>query len=296
MSSDGVSQTDILGFTSYRKPPSYVPSASVLVQVWCVGLDSVDTLLLRTASVGFVPGRSFVGRALEVGWDVREDVCRRGEWVIGLLDTRKSGALQEFVVIDRHRLHRVPHPGSNGGFSVEEMALVPLCGVVAYRAVSALQAGGDMRVLVLGGEDGAGWMAAEMLKKRGWSVFLRAEPGAVYDAVIDTVGGKDVWTAASERLLVQGRLSQFVTTKGDYPSRAIPTAGDLFRGGLRSFRQVRYMWVCGDIDFSGEDVGNSLGRVIQERIRPVVSKVLMFERADRELGRLSHCAVVRIAD
>ncbi|KAJ7179595.1 hypothetical protein C8R46DRAFT_1325263 [Mycena filopes] len=131
-----------LGFTHYRSPPS-VPKAGVLVQVWAVGLDVVDLRLLgsfgrfvgrtisrRTASdvgsisdksdkdspshaapqVGFIPGRSFVGRVLECGWEVRDEVVRRGEWVVGLLDIRKSGALAEFITVDRHRIHRVPHP------------------------------------------------------------------------------------------------------------------------------------------------------------------------------------------
>ncbi|KAF9004727.1 hypothetical protein BDQ17DRAFT_409584 [Cyathus striatus] len=145
----------VLGFTSHRSPPSQVPSGSVVVQVWAVGVDGIDgrlvgvqvdpvssqspppedikaaqkdtkgdrpkpkrTLSLRAtlgrslstksspstaspssfppslepkkAEVGFIPGRSFVGRVLECGWDVREEVVRRGEWVVGLLDVRKS--------------------------------------------------------------------------------------------------------------------------------------------------------------------------------------------------------------
>ncbi|KAJ7265906.1 hypothetical protein B0H12DRAFT_1100067 [Mycena haematopus] len=60
--------------------------------------------------VGFIPGRSFVGRVLECGWEVRDEVARRGEWVVGLLDIRKSGALAEFITVDRHRIHRVPYP------------------------------------------------------------------------------------------------------------------------------------------------------------------------------------------
>ncbi len=39
--------------------------------------------------VGFVPGRSFVGRVLESGWEVKEEVAKKGDWVIGLLDVRK---------------------------------------------------------------------------------------------------------------------------------------------------------------------------------------------------------------
>ncbi|KAJ7122882.1 hypothetical protein C8R44DRAFT_876078 [Mycena epipterygia] len=155
LASPSHAQPPRLGFTHYRTPPHAVPKASVLVQVWAVGLDAVDLRLLgvhtaaarpeltrsrtqsfgrfvgrtisrRTASdagsisdkdsthappqVGFVPGRSFVGRVLECGWEVRDEVVRRGEWVVGLLDIRKSGALAEFITVDRHRIHRVPHP------------------------------------------------------------------------------------------------------------------------------------------------------------------------------------------
>jgi hypothetical protein len=179
-----------LGFTSYRKPPGYVPSGSVLVQVWAVGIDGIDgklvlggtsgmkerslwpvsadaeelsrsttpvpllsveekekasssttpvmqtpkrSLSLRStlgrfagssgspntspktsptntnytvngsgggggggqptppAGVGYIPGRSFVGRVLECGWEVGEELGKRGEWVAGLLDVKKVG-------------------------------------------------------------------------------------------------------------------------------------------------------------------------------------------------------------
>lgn len=215
----------VLGFTSYRKPPEYVPSGGVLVQVWAVGVDGVDGRLVgvrmmhgggahvsgdvvpspvtaanvdrdpgaaeegrrlnevtpvevnqkvedeskvlgggrdkpqtkgaglgrslslrerlsrsvslgRTAGkeflqqhrrqyspenpsplkassqpqspekqekqtpsgnaagttwpgVGYIPGRSFVGRVVECGWEVRDEVVRKGDWVAGLLDIKK---------------------------------------------------------------------------------------------------------------------------------------------------------------------------------------------------------------
>jgi len=123
-----------LGFTSYRKPPDYVPSSCVLVQVWAVGVDAVDARLvglrvggrssndsLRQANtmnghikkggslrwnfvrstvvpadqelpqplVGYIPGRSFAGRVLECGWGVEDDIVKKGDWVVGLLDVRK---------------------------------------------------------------------------------------------------------------------------------------------------------------------------------------------------------------
>ena len=47
----------------------------------------------KPAEVGFVPGRSFVGRVLEVGWELGDEVIRKGEWVVGLVDVRKVGLI-----------------------------------------------------------------------------------------------------------------------------------------------------------------------------------------------------------
>lgn len=196
--------TSVLGFTSHRKPPEYVPNGSVLVQVWAVGIDGIDGRLIgvrlvsggianlpssavttsnfgdgqngqrmdgpeveaepgmqavkpiskvsglgrslslrerfsrsvslgrsmrtklhrreyspdkfqhstpqRTTTlpekqmllgsaralipgIGHVPGRSFVGRVVECGWEVRDEVVRKGDWVAGLLDVKKVGAV-----------------------------------------------------------------------------------------------------------------------------------------------------------------------------------------------------------
>ena len=78
--------------------------------------------------------------------------------------------------------------------------------------------------------------------------------GEVFDAVLDTVGGKRVWEAAERLLRVCGAGSipsaapssvqnqkrygngQFTTVVGDNPSRVVPSAGDHFRAGLRSWR------------------------------------------------------------
>ncbi|KAJ4472029.1 hypothetical protein J3R30DRAFT_1020235 [Lentinula aciculospora] len=477
----------VLSFTSYRRPPDYIPGGSVLVQVWAVAVDEVDAKLagvvhsrggrassrlnlagrstseregtntspnrpglFRSVSrkhkrsesdnpvgrssagvsriepdVGYIPGRSFVGRVLECGWDVSEDVTRKGEWVVGLLDVRKCGALQEFIVVDRHRVHRVPQPvvptvsdvseesspptrrkpshhqkislstsnspsssrsnslsrpvrppnlNFNPPLTLEEYALLPLCGIFAYRAVRTLayafgkpmpssaeveagplfpatrrrinehEQGSRRRVLVLRGHDGAGAIAVQMLVRRGWRVCVHASflpdsdlveegskeerdymesierrvrrwgaeevvfddgegadkpgegsaweygvaavvrvierligDGDVFDAVLDTVGGKEIWEA-SERLLRNTGVSapdlilpssssssssgmktsilarrkkdtsslanpthgtgQFTTLVGDTPSRPIPTAGDHFRAGLRSMKNT----------------------------------------------------------
>ena len=81
-----------LGFCSRISPPTHVPPHHVLVQVWAVGLDSRDAAIVlkdKQSIPGFIPGRSFVGRAIEIGWEVRGDVVRKGEWVIGLTEVKK---------------------------------------------------------------------------------------------------------------------------------------------------------------------------------------------------------------
>lgn len=439
-----------LGFTSYRKPPDYVSSSSVLVQVWAVGVDGIDARLvglrlgsgqrgdrsrntnLKSRSTSsrwkFVrAGRSFVGRVLECGWEVGEEVVRKGDWVIGLLDIRKAGALAEFIVVDKRRIYRVPHPKmpemsakaigkqperSNStnrvpvwGLTLEELALLPLCGVPAYRAVRTFvyafsasatkeeggltagsarimsspmdnETGKRRHALVLRGHDGVGAMAARMLIAKGWDVSIHApcnyptesdeaeaymsaiedrarswgcnevifddgleqggdegrgaivrvlerlwSEGDVVDAILDTVGGKEVWDVA-ERLLKSpssgpaaanlsksssngsARLAgnkkgskgvaQFTTLVGDSPSRVVPSAGDLFRAGVRSLRmggkpsasgspklddgsntagrtsgrgekRVAYAWVSAaqDVDWEGQDVSESIAAVLR---------------------------------
>ncbi|GLB33283.1 hypothetical protein LshimejAT787_0101670 [Lyophyllum shimeji] len=235
------------------------------------------------AGVGYIPGRSFVGRVLECGWEVEEEMFKRGDWVVGLLELKKCGALTEFIVVDRHRVHRAPYPlmphaglsplshaphviepptdrassstspsrgspappgssdpsplpspsssrSNSGGLpgahvpslsrnqstrqgppvpppSLEELALLALCGIPAYRAIrtfalafsdgspgdrvernleyeepnalynkarakEAYDGARRRRALVLRGHDGPGAMAVQMLVRRGWRVCV----------------------------------------------------------------------------------------------------------------------------
>ncbi len=86
-----------VAFLSHIPPPSYVPSSYVLVQVFAVGLDALDSLIVHekmgngsgSKGLGFIPGRSLVGKVVECGWEVKGDVCKKNDWVFGLLDVRK---------------------------------------------------------------------------------------------------------------------------------------------------------------------------------------------------------------
>lgn len=224
--------------------------------------------------------------------------------------------------------------------SVEELALLPLNALPAHRAVRTLadaivpayfsqtpgsgqaHTGSGSTALILGGHDGPGSMAVQMLSKRGvnlcvqvpWSAVhsrldqgddaaahsadsapanghavvpardrsvrkspqstdslvearLRAwgaqdvcignplevieqlvQQGRAFDAVIDTVGGLDTWTASQKLLLAvsstadQSRKispqTQFTTLVGDNPAKPIPSAQDDLRSGFRSFRRA----------------------------------------------------------
>jgi hypothetical protein len=121
--------------------------------------------------------------------------------------------------------------------------------------------------------------------------------GEAFDAVLDCVGGKNVWEAA-ERLLSltpssspdRASIKQFTTVIGDSPERPIPSALDHYKAGARSRSasivsggnvakekgaktlkrwKVGYSWVnpSQDVDFDGEDVRSSIAGILQARER-----------------------------
>ncbi|KAI0922011.1 hypothetical protein AcW2_006825 [Taiwanofungus camphoratus] len=252
-----------VAFTAHLAPPSFVPSSHVLVQVFAVGLEGLDSLIVQEKvdgwkggskskgtsmrrRKGFIPGRSFVGRTVECGFEVSKEVCRRGDWVIGLLDVRKSGALAEFILVERHRIYRSPQPRSRPislfpprrragtralslppsslassplapkqPLSLEELALLPLCGIPAHRAVRTFadvlasrrsrEAEGRPHALILMGHDGAGAMAAQMLGKRKVRVSVQIPESAVQD-IMSAEGEVDPSEVGYKRERVEGRL------------------------------------------------------------------------------------------
>lgn len=115
-----------VAFTAHVAPPSYVPESHVLVQVHAVGLETLDSLIVHEKSgmgtsgggggkgigggkAGFIPGRSFVGKVIECGWAVREEVCRRGEWVVGLLDVKKVRYFDLYLILSVCRYGMAMH-------------------------------------------------------------------------------------------------------------------------------------------------------------------------------------------
>ncbi|KAG9127197.1 hypothetical protein FRC07_000292 [Ceratobasidium sp. 392] len=168
-----------LGLSSHISPPQKVQSSQVIVQIHAVALDALDALIVSermgkggSEGAGFVPGRSFVGRAVECGFEVSN--VSRGDWVIGLTDIRKCGALAEFVVIDKRRVCAIPKPTER--LTATQCALLPLCGVPAHRAVRTIPSGArrGMRALVLQAHDGPGALAVQAMRGLGMRVTGQA--------------------------------------------------------------------------------------------------------------------------
>ena len=146
-----------LSITAHTPPPRKIGSHQVLVQVIAVAIDETDKLILREkvrgeGAFGFVPGRSFCGRVVECGYEVKK--MRKGDVVFGLQDSGKSGALAEFMVVDDNRICHAP----SDCLTTEQIAALPSAGVMAHQLVqnhcSQLQRGA--RVLILNAHDGVG--------------------------------------------------------------------------------------------------------------------------------------------
>jgi len=78
-------------FTEIAEIPGKIKAGEVLVQVWATALDfwdkaRIETLVKRGDGFGFVPGRSFCGRVVDVGVDVK---LKKGEVVYGMTDIKK---------------------------------------------------------------------------------------------------------------------------------------------------------------------------------------------------------------
>ncbi len=191
-------------------------------------------MVLEKATAGsgvgkWVPGRSFCGRALDVGADVRTIV--KGDLVIGLVDVKKSGTLAEYIICDRRRISRAP---SGTHLSLEQLACLPLLGVLAHRAAAVGCTRGS-RALVLHAHEGVGALVCQELSSMGINVIahaphsafgaeddcydngarevvldddevavLNAQHESGFEYVLDTVGGRRIYDASRRVLRTTG--------------------------------------------------------------------------------------------
>ena len=92
--------------------------------------------------------------------------------------------------------------------TVEELALLPVCGVSAFRAVKtfdpsasnpfipATRRSRPRRILVLDGHSGIGALAAQMLARRGWKVIAHVSP-----EVVSPTGGPALSSSSAFKIL-----------------------------------------------------------------------------------------------
>lgn len=155
-----------------------------------------------------------------------------------ILLNRQCGALAEFAIIDRRRLHRCPPP--TPGLGVEQLALLAGPGLAAHRAIGTyLGPVKGIKALVLHGHTGVGALAVQELVSLGALVSVQIPEDAEalkhakalgvkavkvgtplqvigslanddkFDFIIDTVGGKDIWHACRRAFDSAGLVSLF---------------------------------------------------------------------------------------
>ncbi|KAK8864394.1 hypothetical protein IAR55_001642 [Kwoniella newhampshirensis] len=226
----------LVDFTSHLKPPTKVNNHQLLVHVYAVAVDQVDIKTLEEKGRGdvgkWVPGRSFVGRALVVGGDEKEVV--RGDIVMGILDVRKSGALSEYIIVDRRRISRAPFPTQ---LSLEQLSVLPLQGISAARAIRS-HTTRHSRALIMNAHTGIAALVCQEMSRAGVNVtavipggddshdahrqclangakgVLMGSPAAVminmeesgWDFVFDDKGGQRVYDTARRMLKDGGKL------------------------------------------------------------------------------------------
>lgn len=153
--------------------------------------------------------------------------------------------MAEFVAIDKHRVVTVPHPTDTQ--TVDHLALLPLSALQSRRAVRTLQQSETLKgthALVLHGHDGPGAIViaeltllgvkvtaqvpsattvadgVERAKRFGAErvvsdddpvVVLKGLEAGGFDFVVDTVGGRGVWTEAQRVLNSSGQVRVFIS-------------------------------------------------------------------------------------
>ena len=304
-----------LSLTAHTPPPRKISSTQVLVQVIAVAIDDMDKLLLRERvrhenAFGFVPGRAFCGRVVECGYEIKK--MRKGDIVFGLQDSRKSGALAEFMTINHNLICHAP----SNCLTTEQIAALPSAGVMAYQILQnhCSQLPRGARVLILNAHDGIGLLTMQEAVGLGLIIVAQCPPSvsdgvavcqangahevvigeplwainslheSSFDLVVDTVGGRRIYDAARRILAFEG---QFTTCFGDEHSTANPNLRSHFRSLRRAFfkkdkKNIGYEWVGAD---TGEDCREALEAVKRAaeagNICPRLRSVLPFGDAPR---------------
>ncbi|WFD36681.1 hypothetical protein MCUN1_003568 [Malassezia cuniculi] len=298
---------------THATPPRKVGSTQVIVQVIAAAIDAIDRAIVREkiqsdGSYGFVPGRSFCGRIVEIGRDVNR--LKMGEVVFGLQDARRSGALAEYITIDQDLLVSAP----DERLSTEEIAALPSTGIMGHQIVQShcITLPRGSRILILNAHDGVGLLTMQEARRLGLIIVAQVPPGvpdgatvcranganevvtgdplwainllheSSFSLVVDTIGGRQIYDSCRRIITNNG---QFVTSVGD---AEVNTSA--YRSHMRSLRRA---FVKKDrksigyelVSIEGLDTRLALEAIrvaaLKGIIRPRIQSILSLEDAPR---------------
>lgn len=317
--SEGSTGVIVLG--SHMSPPRKVSSTGVIVKVMAVAIDNVDRAMVRNVlrdapSTPFVPGRSFCGRVVDCGLDVKR--LRPGDLVFGLQDLRKCGALAEYIMVHqdaggRQRCNLLRHQAALGrhGHHVLMHQIVQHHCMVLPRG---------SRILVLNAHDMIGLLTMQEASRLGMVIVAQVpqtvphgealcrQNGAVevvtgdplwtinllhessFNLVVDTIGSRHIYDACRRVLANYG---QFVTCYGDDNLVASPMYRSHMRSLRRSFfrkdrKAIGYEWIGVDTSTDCRQALESIRTAVQRgAITPQIRAVLPVDMAPEALSEAS---------
>lgn len=317
--SEGSTGVIVLG--SHMSPPRKVSSTGVIVKVMAVAIDNVDRAMVRNVlrdapSTPFVPGRSFCGRVVDCGLDVKR--LRPGDLVFGLQDLRKCGALAEYIMVHQDVVAVAPE----GRLVPEQIAALPATGVMVHQIVQhhCMVLPRGSRILVLNAHDMIGLLTMQEASRLGMVIVAQVpqtvphgealcrQNGAVevvtgdplwtinllhessFNLVVDTIGSRHIYDACRRVLANYG---QFVTCYGDDNLVASPMYRSHMRSLRRSFfrkdrKAIGYEWIGVDTSTDCRQALESIRTAVQRgAITPQIRAVLPVDMAPEALSEAS---------
>ena len=314
--SEGSTGVIVLG--SHMTPPRKVSSSGVIVKVIAVAIDNVDRAMVRNVlrdapSTPFVPGRSFCGRVVDCGLDVKR--LRPGDLVFGLQDLRKCGALAEYIMVHQDVVAVAPE----GRLVPEQIAALPATGVMVHQIVQnhCMVLPRGSRILVLNAHDMIGRLTMQEASRLGMVTVAQVPPGvphaealcrqngavevltgdplwtinllheSSFNLVVDTIGSRHIYDACRRVLANYG---QFVTCCGDDSLVASPMYRSHMRSLRRSFfrkdrKAIGYEWIGVDTSADTRQALESIRSAVQHgALTPQIRAILPVEMAAQALG------------
>lgn len=263
-----------------------------LVKVHCAGVNPVDWKIrkgymrfLPGPSPPLVPGFDICGEVVQAGRNARK--FKPGDWIYGLLDTKRGGGYAEYAVVKEPSAARKPE-----NVSACEAAALPVAGLTAIQALrhlGGLRAGDH--VLIIGASGGVGHLAVQIAQAMGarvtgvcsarnveWVRKLGADHVIDYrkeDYTKQPFRCEVVFDAAAASSYSAG--SRILTRDGVY-IRTLPSAGLFLRMltlPLTSKRRARLTMVKP----SEEDLAD-LNRFVQAgKLRPFIERTYPLQEA-----------------